>query len=58
MSDYQVIARKFRPQYFEDVIGQEAIVTTLKNAIKHKRLAQAYLFCGSKGQVRRRLLAY
>ena len=49
MSDYQVIARKFRPQSFKDVIGQEAIVTTLKNAMKSKRLAQAYLFCGSRG---------
>lgn len=49
MSEYQVIARKFRPQSFKDVIGQEAIVTTLKNAIRSKRLAQAYLFCGSRG---------
>lgn len=49
MSDYQVIARKFRPQTFREVMGQEAIVTTLKNAIKFKRLAQAYLFCGSRG---------
>lgn len=49
MSEYQVIARKFRPQRFKDVVGQEAIVTTLKNALKHKRLAQAYLFCGSRG---------
>lgn len=49
MSNYQVIARKFRPQYFKEVIGQEAIVITLKNAIKFKRLAQAYLFCGSRG---------
>ncbi|WP_068466810.1 DNA polymerase III subunit gamma/tau [Candidatus Protochlamydia phocaeensis] len=49
MSDYQVIARKFRPQNFQEVIGQEAIVTTLKNAIKFNRLAQAYLFCGSRG---------
>lgn len=49
MSDYQVIARKFRPQSFKEVIGQEAIVMTLKNAIKFKRLAQAYLFCGSRG---------
>lgn len=49
MSDYQVIARKFRPQTFKDVVGQDAIVTTLKNAIKSKRLAQAYLFCGSRG---------
>lgn len=49
MSDYQVIARKFRPQSFRDVLGQEAIITTLKNAIRHHRLAHAYLFCGSRG---------
>lgn len=49
MPEYQVISRKFRPQTFKDVIGQDAIVTTLKNAIKFKRLAQAYLFCGSRG---------
>lgn len=49
MTEYQVVARKFRPQTFGDVVSQEAIVTTLKNAIKHKRLAQAYLFCGSRG---------
>ncbi|MBA2368728.1 MAG: DNA polymerase III subunit gamma/tau [Candidatus Protochlamydia sp.] len=49
MSDYQVIARKFRPQSFKEVMGQEAIVTTLKNAIQYNRLAQAYLFCGSRG---------
>lgn len=49
MPDYQVLARRFRPQSFKDVIGQEAIVTTLKNAIKFNRLAQAYLFCGSRG---------
>jgi len=49
MSEYQVIARKYRPQTFKDVIAQDAIVTTLKNAIKHERLAHAYLFCGSRG---------
>lgn len=49
MSDYQVIARKFRPQTFREVFGQDAIVMTLKNAIRSKRLAQAYLFCGSRG---------
>lgn len=47
--DYQVFARKYRPQRFSEVIGQEAIVTTLVNAIKHNRLAHAYLFCGSRG---------
>lgn len=49
MTDYQVIARKFRPQRFKEVKGQEAIVTTLKNAIRFNRLSQAYLFCGSRG---------
>ena len=49
MSDYQVIARKYRPRSFKEVLGQEAIVTTLKNAIKFKRMAHAYLFCGSRG---------
>lgn len=46
---YQVIARKYRPKNFEEVVGQDPIVTTLKNAIKYKRLAHAYLFCGSRG---------
>lgn len=49
MAEYQVIARKYRPQSFREVLGQEAIVTTLKNAIKFTRLAHAYLFCGSRG---------
>lgn len=49
MADYQVLARKYRPQLFSDVLGQETTVTTLKNAIKHRRLAHAYLFCGSRG---------
>jgi len=48
-SNYQVLARKYRPQSFREVLGQEAIVTTLKNAIKFNRLAHAYLFCGSRG---------
>lgn len=49
MADYQVLARKYRPQSFIEVLGQEAIVATLKNAIKNNRLAHAYLFCGSRG---------
>lgn len=49
MPEYQVLARRYRPQTFAEVYGQEAIVTTLKNAILHKRLAHAYLFCGSRG---------
>jgi len=46
---YVVFARKWRPQKFDDVVGQEHIVTTLKNAILKNRLAYAYLFAGSKG---------
>lgn len=46
---YQVIARKYRPQTFASVVGQEAIVTTLKNSLRFNRLAQAYLFCGCRG---------
>jgi DNA polymerase-3 subunit gamma/tau len=50
MSDqYIVSARKYRPQTFDTVVGQEHITTTLKNAIKHNHLAHAYLFCGPRG---------
>lgn len=49
MSEYQVLARKYRPQKFSEVLGQAPIVTTLKNAIAHQRLAHAYLFCGPRG---------
>lgn len=49
MSEYQVLARKYRPQTFQEVLGQDAIVTTLKNAIKKGRMAHAYLFSGSRG---------
>jgi DNA polymerase-3 subunit gamma/tau len=49
MSSYQVIARRFRPQIFAEIVGQAPIIITLKNAIRHKRFAQAYLFCGSRG---------
>ena len=49
MPHYQVIARKYRPQTFQEVLGQDAIVTTLKNAIRNQRLAHAYLLCGSRG---------
>ncbi len=46
---YQVIARKWRPQTFEEVTGQEAITRTLRNAIEHDRLHHAYIFSGSRG---------
>ncbi|MCQ2344845.1 MAG: DNA polymerase III subunit gamma/tau [Paludibacteraceae bacterium] len=49
MSDYIVSARKYRPQTFDTVIGQEALVKTLKNAIVSNHLAHAYLFCGPRG---------
>ncbi|MBE7496028.1 MAG: DNA polymerase III subunit gamma/tau [Verrucomicrobiaceae bacterium] len=46
---YQVFARKYRPQTFDDVLGQEHVVRTLRNAIAQKRLAHAYLFVGPRG---------
>jgi DNA polymerase-3 subunit gamma/tau len=46
---YQVIARKYRPQRFEDVVGQEHVTQTLANAIAQKRIAHAYLFVGPRG---------
>src|SRR5438477_3244375 len=49
MSKYQVIARKFRPQVFEQVVGQKPIVQTLQNAIQMDRIGHAYLFSGPRG---------
>lgn len=46
---YLVFARKFRPQIFDDVVGQEHVTTTLRNAIKKDRIAQSFLFSGSRG---------
>ena len=46
---YTVFARKYRPQTFDDVVGQEHITRTLKNAIQQNRLAHAYLFVGPEG---------
>ncbi|HVW21294.1 MAG TPA: DNA polymerase III subunit gamma/tau [Opitutaceae bacterium] len=48
-SSYQVIARKWRPQTFDDVVGQDHVVRTLKNAIERKRIAHAYLLVGPRG---------
>jgi DNA polymerase-3 subunit gamma/tau len=48
--------RKYRPQLFADVLGQDAIVTTLKNALHNSRLAHAYLFCGLRGTGKTSLL--
>ncbi len=46
---YQVFARKYRPKSFDDVLGQDHVVRTLRNAIAQKRLAHAYLFVGPRG---------
>jgi len=46
---YQVIARKWRPQKFDDVVGQQAVTRTLRNALASKRLAQAFVFAGPRG---------
>ncbi len=49
MSDYQVFARKYRPLTFDDVLGQDHVIQTLRNAIEQERLAHAYLFVGPRG---------
>src|SRR5438477_2665089 len=46
---YQVIARKWRPQRFDDVVGQQAVTRTLRNALTSKRLAHAFVFAGPRG---------
>ncbi|MEL7118274.1 MAG: DNA polymerase III subunit gamma/tau [Bacteroidota bacterium] len=49
MSNFVVSARKYRPIRFEDVVGQEHVTQTLKNALKNDHLAHAFLFCGPRG---------
>ncbi|MDP9040492.1 MAG: DNA polymerase III subunit gamma/tau, partial [Bacteroidota bacterium] len=49
MNKFIVSARKYRPQLFSTVVGQAHITTTLKNAIRNKQLAHAFLFCGPRG---------
>lgn len=49
MESYVVSARKYRPSTFKSVVGQHALVNTLKNAVKSGRLAHSYLFCGQRG---------
>lgn len=46
---YTVVARRYRPQRFEDVVGQDHVVRALRNAVRMNRIAQAYLFCGTRG---------
>ena len=49
LSNYQVLARKWRPQRFDDVIGQRGVTQTLRNAIAAKRIAQSFVFSGPRG---------
>ena len=46
---YTALYRKFRPTAFEDVKGQDHIITTLQNQIRANRIGHAYLFCGTRG---------
>lgn len=46
---YQVLARKWRPHHFKDVVGQPHVLTALENALDHNRLHHAYLFSGTRG---------
>src|ERR1035441_6932494 len=50
---YQVIARKYRPQSFADVVNQEHVKNTLENAIAQNRIAHGYIFSGQRGSQRR-----
>lgn len=47
--NYQVLAQKYRPQSFEDVVGQEAVTRTIRNSVVQGRVANAYIFCGPRG---------
>ena len=49
MSEFVVSARKYRPNSFDSVVGQNSITSTLENAISSGQMAQAYLFCGPRG---------
>ena len=49
LTEYRVLARKYRPQKFEDLIGQEVLVQTLANSITTNRIAHAYLLTGVRG---------
>ena len=56
MSDFVVSARKYRPGNFEELVGQEHVSQTLKNAIKGNKIAHAFLFCGPLYEVENDLL--
>ena len=55
---YKTLYRVYRPQRFEDVAGQEHIITTLRHAVEENKIAHAYLFCGPRGTGKRQLLNY
>jgi len=46
---YQALYRKYRPKTFEDFVGQEAVIKTLRGQVMNDRIAHAYLFCGTRG---------
>ena len=46
---YLALYRKYRPQSFDEVVGQKAVIKTLTNALKNNKIAHAYLFCGPRG---------
>ena len=46
---YMALYRKWRSQTFDEIVGQEAVVTALRNQIIHNRIGHAYLFCGTRG---------
>src|ERR671913_614257 len=48
-AEYQVLARRYRPQQFEELIGQEPVAQALRNALESGRVAHAYLFTGARG---------
>jgi DNA polymerase-3 subunit gamma/tau len=49
MASYEVLASKYRPRTFPEVVGQKAPVTTLSNALREKRIAHGYIFAGVRG---------
>ncbi|MCH8496827.1 MAG: hypothetical protein LAT57_14500, partial [Balneolales bacterium] len=46
---YKVLTRKYRPRSFDDVVSQDHVISTLRNAIAQNRISHAYLFCGPRG---------
>ncbi len=47
--NYKALTRKYRPRSFDDIVSQEHVSNTLKNAIEQNRLSHAYMFCGPRG---------